>query len=55
MKSSQDVVRKIQNGETIIFRVKFPLQQPLPKPTTIKINNQVICSGEKGNCEHFVK
>lgn len=52
-KSKESAANDIANGQPLLFKVKFPLQNPLPKPTAIYLNNQLLCSGPKGELTSF--
>lgn len=43
--SQKNVLRDIALGNTVKYRVMFPMKWPLPRLTSIISNNQVICSG----------
>lgn len=42
--STNDVAR----GQPLQYRIKFPLQNPLPKIQAIYLNNQVLCTEAQG-------
>lgn len=44
MSSASDVA----NGQPLQYRITFPLQNPLPKPFEIYLNDQLLCSAAKG-------
>ncbi|XP_059477553.1 proclotting enzyme-like [Neocloeon triangulifer] len=50
------VVQRLQQGDRspIIYRVTFPLQNPLPSITKIVVNNRVVCSANPGNVYGYV-
>lgn len=47
-KDRQSAVNDIANGQPILYRVRFPIQNPVPKLTAILYNDQLICTGPKG-------
>lgn len=47
-KDRQSTVNDIANGLPILYRVRFPVQNPIPKLTEIYYNNQLLCRGPKG-------
>lgn len=44
VKDTQTVVNEIANRGPIHYRVRFPVQDPLPKLTAIYYNNELLCS-----------
>lgn len=44
MSSASDVA----NGQPLQYRINFPLQNPMPKPFEIFVNEQLLCSAAKG-------
>ncbi|KAJ6635913.1 Serine protease gd [Pseudolycoriella hygida] len=43
--SRQDAISQIQSNQPVRYRIRFPLQNPLPKLTQLSLNGQVLCSG----------
>lgn len=54
LKDKQTAANDVVNGLPILYRVNFPVQNPLPKPTSIFLNNQLLCSGPEG-LRHFLE
>ena len=50
-KDRNEVVNDIRNGRPILYRIMFPIQNPLPKLTAIYNNDQLICSGSVGKLQ----
>lgn len=48
VKDKQNAIEDIANGLPILYRVRFPLQNPIPKLTAIYYNDQLICTGPRG-------
>ena len=48
VKDKQNAINDVVNGFPILYRVRFPLQNPIPKLTAIYYNDQLICSGPRG-------
>ncbi|KAL7034191.1 hypothetical protein ACKWTF_007887 [Chironomus riparius] len=46
-KDRQSTVNDVANGLPILYRVRFPVQNPIPKLTEIYYNNQLLCRGPK--------
>lgn len=46
VKDRQSTVNDVANGLPILYRVRFPIQNPLPKLKAIYYNNQLICNGQ---------
>lgn len=40
--------RDVANGQPLLYRIRFPVQSPLPKPTSIYLNDRLLCSNPKG-------
>lgn len=58
-KSKEAAARDVSSGLPLLYKVRFPTQNPLPRPTGIYLNNQLLCSGPKGDhqlcsCEFYV-
>lgn len=49
VKDRQSTVNDVAKGLPILYRVRFPIQNPLPKLKAIYYNNQLICNGQNGN------
>lgn len=49
----EDAIQEIRTNQNVRYRVRFPLQNPLPKLTQISINGQVLCSGPPGMFLYF--
>ncbi|KAL7035925.1 hypothetical protein ACKWTF_008625 [Chironomus riparius] len=47
LKSKESTSDDVANGLPIEYRVRFPLQHPIPKLTEIYYNNQLLCRGQK--------
>lgn len=47
--SEENAIQDIRNGRPVRYRIRFPLQNPLPKLTQLSLNGQVHCSGPPGN------
>ncbi|CAO1416134.1 unnamed protein product [Diamesa tonsa] len=45
VKNREDARNDIMNNRPLLYRVQFPVQNPLPKVTSILYNNRLICSG----------
>ncbi|XP_077298829.1 serine protease gd-like isoform X2 [Arctopsyche grandis] len=43
--SDQEISQIIQRGGTVTYKLHFPLRSPVPKVTSIEINNRLYCSG----------
>lgn len=41
--SKSDALQNVSLGENIQYKLRFPIQQPLPKLTEISYNNKMIC------------
>lgn len=48
MGSQQEILSILSSGQKLKYRVYFPLTNPLPKFTSIKVNDKQICSGPPG-------
>lgn len=48
MKDRQAAVNDIGFGLPVMYKVRFPIQNPVPKLTAIYYNDQLLCSGPKG-------
>jgi hypothetical protein len=48
LKSKESTTNDVANGLPIEYRVRFPLQHPIPKLTEIFYNGQSLCKGQKG-------
>jgi hypothetical protein len=48
LKDTNSAVNDVKNGYPLQYRVDFPLQSPLPKPTAIILNDRQLCSGPQG-------
>jgi hypothetical protein len=48
LKGNHESAEDLQNGIPIMYRVRFPLQYPLPKVSEILFNGASICKGETG-------
>ncbi|XP_014489298.1 PREDICTED: serine protease gd-like isoform X2 [Dinoponera quadriceps] len=46
-RSIDDSIKIVQQGGPLTYRIYFPLRQPLPILTSIKLNNQVYCTGPR--------
>jgi hypothetical protein len=49
MKSKHDTAYDISNGLPLLLKVRFPVDDPLPKITELYYNDQLICTGQRGN------
>ena len=47
-KDKQSTANDISNGLPLIYRVRFPVQNPVPLLSAIYYNDQLLCSGAKG-------
>ncbi|CAO1412374.1 unnamed protein product [Diamesa serratosioi] len=45
VKNREDARDDILNNRPLLYRVQFPVQNPVPKVTAIMYNNKLICSG----------
>ncbi|XP_077298947.1 serine protease gd-like [Arctopsyche grandis] len=43
--NQQELAQKLSKGESLNYRVYFPLSRPLPSITSISVNKKVLCSG----------
>lgn len=48
VKDRQATVSDVASGLPILYRVRFPIQTPLPKLKAIYYNNNLICKGQDG-------
>lgn len=48
LKSVRESANDVAQGNPLVFLVKFPVQDPLPKPIAIYNNDVLLCSGPKG-------
>lgn len=46
--NQEEVVNQIMRGEIITYNVIFPVPSPIPKVTSLLINNQEYCRGPPG-------
>uniref|UniRef100_A0A1B0D6C1 Uncharacterized protein n=1 Tax=Phlebotomus papatasi TaxID=29031 RepID=A0A1B0D6C1_PHLPP len=45
--SQEATLQRLQSGQTVRYRVKFPLPNPVPRLVKITYNGNVICQGEQ--------
>lgn len=38
-------VEKIKHGQPMVYKIRFPIQNPLPTITEITVNSEVVCEG----------
>lgn len=50
-----DAIQEIRSNQFVRYRVRFPLQNPLPKLTQLSVNGQVMCTGAPGMLELIIK
>lgn len=53
VKSREDARNDILSNRPLLYRVQFPVQNPVPKVTAIMYNNKLICSGPPGNVTFY--
>ena len=41
-------IQEIQQRRPIKYKIRFPVQSPLPKLTQILYNNDIVCTGSPG-------
>lgn len=46
--SQDDAIQEILSNQPVRYKVRFPLQNPLPKLVQISLNGQVLCAGPLG-------
>lgn len=46
--TKEEAIQEILSHQLVRYRVRFPLQNPLPKLTQIAVNGQVLCTGPQG-------
>lgn len=49
IKSSEDSAADIQNGNPLLLKIRFPVQNPLPRIHELFLNHQLLCSEPKGD------
>ncbi|KAG5681576.1 hypothetical protein PVAND_010995 [Polypedilum vanderplanki] len=45
VKDKESTINDVANGQPILYRIRFPIQNPIPKLTAVHYNNQLICTG----------
>lgn len=51
--SRQDAIQEIRSNQKVRYRVRFPVQDPLPRLTQLSLNGQVYCRGPPGKFDYL--
>lgn len=52
--TKEEALQEVRFNQLVRYRVRFPLQNPLPKLTQIVVNEQVLCIGPPGLSRQYV-
>lgn len=51
--SREAAIKEIRSNQPVRYRVRFPLQNPLPKLTQLSVNGRILCTGPPGRSTHI--
>lgn len=52
--SKEDSVRAVEQGRPLLYHIHFPLRQPIPVLTGLWFNNQLYCTGPRGEYDRSI-